>query len=168
MRWTPNKKLEKRQEERYQVSPWTLTWAEENYYLIAFDEKKNKIHHYRVDKMKSIELTGEKRTGRKEFKEFNVVEYVRMNFGMFGGDKSIVNIECRNDMIGTIFDRFGTNILVRPAKKEGWSEIEVQVLISNHFFAWIFALGDGVRITGPKAVMDEIDAMLNRLNDTYK
>ena len=168
MRWNQNKKLEKRQEELYQVSPWALTWAEENYYLIAFDEMKNGIHHYRVDKMKNIKLADEDRIGRKEFEEFNVVDYVRMSFGMFGGDKSKVYIECRNDMIGTIFDRFGTNIPVKPSKKEGWSETEVEVMLTDHFLAWIFALGNGVKITGPGEVMDRVDTMIERLVETYK
>ena len=167
LHWTPKKKLEKKKEERYQVSPWTMTWAEENYYLIAFDEKAGKIYHYRVDKMKNIKLTGEKRIGRREFRDFNVADYVRMNFGMFAGNKTRVTIACRNDLIGVLFDRFGTNIPVREYK-EGWSETEVDVLLSDHFLAWIFAIGDGVKITGPKEVTDRVDAMIKRLTDTYR
>ena len=167
MQWTPKKKLEKKREDRYEVSPWALTWAEENYYLIAYDEKKGRIHHYRVDKIKNIDLTGKKRVGRKEFKEFNVADYVKMNFGMFGGEQMKVKIACRDELIGILFDRFGTNIPVKEYKK-GWSETEADVLVSDHFLAWIFALGDGVKITGPKKVTDKVDAMIERLKETYQ
>ena len=50
--WDINKKIKLRKEGAfYEVSPWKLTWDDENYYLIAFDEKANMIKHYRVDKM---------------------------------------------------------------------------------------------------------------------
>ena len=39
---------------RYRVSPWALTWDNENYYLIAFDHDAGEIRHYRVDKMDSL------------------------------------------------------------------------------------------------------------------
>ena len=72
MKWNINKKMEKRKEELYEVSPWALSWDDENYYLIAFDEEAGKIKHYRVDKMKNITITDEKRVGRNDFREFKV------------------------------------------------------------------------------------------------
>ena len=35
------------------MSPWALTWDDENYYLIAYDSSVANIKHYRVDKMKN-------------------------------------------------------------------------------------------------------------------
>ena len=40
----------------YVVSPWALTWDDENYYMVAFDSAKQSIRHYRVDKMKDIKI----------------------------------------------------------------------------------------------------------------
>lgn len=34
----------------YVVSPWALTWDDENYYLVAYDAAAGIIKHYRVDK----------------------------------------------------------------------------------------------------------------------
>ena len=36
------------------VSPWALTWDDENYYLVAYDGASGKCKHYRVDKMMKI------------------------------------------------------------------------------------------------------------------
>ena len=44
-----------------------LTWDDENYYLIAFDQKDSKIKHYRVDKMIHMDLIKEERLGREHF-----------------------------------------------------------------------------------------------------
>ena len=49
--WTVQKTLSpKRNGAVYRVSPWALTWDDENYYLIAYDEAVDVIKHYRVDK----------------------------------------------------------------------------------------------------------------------
>ena len=54
----------------YCVSPWALTWDNENYYLIAYDPSApegSRIRNYRVDKMENIQLTEEKREGAQHF-----------------------------------------------------------------------------------------------------
>ena len=61
----------------YTVSPWALTWDNQNYYLIAYDSENKELRHYRVDKMKDISvLEEEKREGAKVFKEQNKDVYV--------------------------------------------------------------------------------------------
>ncbi len=49
------------------VSPWKLTWDDENYYLIAYDEKSDYIKRYRVDKMKNLSVLDQKHIGKKHF-----------------------------------------------------------------------------------------------------
>ena len=64
-RWTEKKDQELRRDGAdYVVSPWGLVWDDENYYLIGYDDEREEIRHYRVDKMKSIRLTDQKREGR--------------------------------------------------------------------------------------------------------
>ena len=38
----------------YSVSPFALTWDDENYYMIAYDSEVEKIKHFRVDKNAEI------------------------------------------------------------------------------------------------------------------
>ncbi len=167
MKWNINKKMEKRKEELYEVSPWALSWDDENYYLIAFDEEAGKIKHYRVDKMKNITITDEKRVGRNDFREFNLAEYAKMSFGMYGGERTRVKLTFKEEMVGVLLDRFGTSIPIRANKNEGWFDTEVDVALSDQFLGWIFALGDGVRITGPKKVVTGMKDKLNDLGDIY-
>ena len=167
MKWNISKKMEKRKEGKYKVSPWALTWDDENYYLIAFDEEAEKIKHYRVDKMKSIEVTDEKREGKTDFRDFNLAEYAKMSFGMYGGEKTHVAIAFREDMVGVLLDRFGTNIPVRASKKEGWYDTEVEVAVSDQFLGWIFALGDGVKITGPARVVTKMKDKIKNIGGMY-
>ena len=45
----------------YHISPWGLSWDNENYYLVGYDSDAEKIKHYRVDKMLHIKLSNENR-----------------------------------------------------------------------------------------------------------
>lgn len=167
MRWNLEKKMESRKEGQYVVSPWALTWDDENYYMIAYDAEAGKIKHYRVDKMKNIRVLEKRREGREDFKDFNLADYSKMNFGMFGGEKTRVKLEFDNVMVGVMIDRFGKDITIRPAKKKGWSEINVDVAMSDQFLGWIFALGDRVRITGPKNVVQRFGEEIQKISRYY-
>ena len=167
MKWNENKTMERRREKPYVVSPWALTWDDENYYLIAYDEEAGSIKHFRVDKLKSIRVLDEKRAGKEEFKEFNLAKYSKMSFGMFGGEPTRVKIAFENDMAGVFIDRFGRDITIRPSKKKGWSETSVDVTMSDQFLGWIFALGSGVRILGPNDVVDRFKQELREILDIY-
>ena len=162
MRWNLEKKMEPRKEKPYVVSPWALTWDDENYYMIAYDAEAGKIKHYRVDKMKNIRVLEKRREGREDFKDFNLADYAKMNFGMFGGEKTKVKLEFDNVMVGVMIDRFGKDITIRPAKKKGWSEINVDVAMSDQFLGWIVALGGNVVITGPESAKERMEILVRK------
>lgn len=163
MKWNEEKKLVRRKDTLYVVSPWALTWDDENYYLIAYDDAAERIKHFRVDKLKSIQVLEDRRTGKDAFKAFDLARYAKMSFGMFGGKPTKVRISFENDLVGVFIDRFGRDIPIYSTDREGWSETSVEVAMSDQFLGWIFALGSKVKILGPKEVVarfkDELAAM---------
>ncbi|MCR4907744.1 MAG: WYL domain-containing protein [Lachnospiraceae bacterium] len=167
LKWNLQKKMERRKDKIYEVSPWALTWDDENYYLIAFDAEDDKIKHYRVDKMCSIELTDTKREGRDHFKKFDMAAYSRMNFGMFGGEETQVMLEFKDEMVGVLIDRFGKDIPIHPARKKGWSVTRVDVALSDQFLGWIFSLGNGVKVTGPESVVKRFASEIKEMSRLY-
>ncbi len=168
MRWTKDKKMEPRHDKPYVMSPWALTWDDENYYLIAYDEEAGKIKHFRVDKIKNVRVLDKKREGRDEFREFNIAKYAKMSFGMFGGQEMKVKLAFQDDMVGVFIDRFGKDVTITPYTKKGWSEISVDVAVSDQFLGWIFALGPKVKIIGPEAVTKRFAEELDALKKLYK
>ncbi len=167
MKWTKDKKMIRRREKPYVVSPWALTWDDENYYLIAYDKESDKIKHFRVDKLKSIQVLDDKRDGRDKFKEFNLARYSKMSFGMFGGEPTRVKIAFKSDLAGVFIDRFGRDIIISNSKQKGWSETSVEVAMSDQFLGWIFALGTDVKITGPSDVVKKYKKELKNMMDLY-
>ncbi len=165
--WNLEKEMVPRRDKKYVVSPWALTWDNENYYLIAFDSESDKIKHYRVDKMRSIELLEEKREGRNHFDRLDMAAYTKMNFGMFGGEDVKVKLRFRNDYVGILIDRFGKDITIRPSADEDWSEANVDVAMSDQFLGWIFSLGSNVSIIGPPEVVERFSKDLKDIASLY-
>lgn len=136
----------------YQVSPWALMWDDENYYLVAFDSEAGKIKHYRVDKMKNLTITGERREGDEAFQNFDLALYSRKTFGMFSGQDTQVTLRCENDMADAVIDRFGQDIFLRPAD-DSCFDVTVKVSVSPVFLTWVMNFGGKIRITGPEDVI---------------
>ncbi len=166
LKWNLQKKMVRKQDKIYEVSPWALTWNDENYYLIAYDSEAGRIKHYRVDKMRDIELTGEKRDGSKYFKKSDIAAYAKTNFGMFGGEETKVRLEFKDEMVGVIIDRFGTDISIKKAR-EGWSLTTVEVALSEQFFGWIFGLGTEIKIAGPDDVVERFKSDMAAISGNY-
>ena len=59
---------------KYTVSPYGLSWDDENYYLITFSTKYNGFTHYRVDRMSDIDLTEEERDLLPDKEHFDIAE----------------------------------------------------------------------------------------------
>ena len=151
----------------FTVSPWVLTWDDENYYLVAFDEYSQSMKHYRVDKMVKISILDERRNGKDLFAAFDTAAYSTVNFGMFHGDIKKVHISFPNYMVGVFIDRFGKDIAIRPAEGENRSRIVVDVAVSKQFFGWIASLGRWVKIEGPEDVVAEMRDFTTKLYHVY-
>lgn len=82
-----NKTIDRRKGERYKVSPYRLLINDGNYYMLAFDDYAQDMRTYRVDRMKDIRPTGEKRDGRAEYKNIDLENFTQRVFGMFGGKR---------------------------------------------------------------------------------
>ncbi len=167
LRYTLEGKKEFRHEGReYMVSPYFLTWNNENYYLIGYDETREDVRHYRIDRMDGLSIREENRKGASHFEKFNIAEYTNMSFGMFGGEKCRVKIEMPLYLLDTAIDRFGREASYRKAGDESFT-VSANVVPSNQFFGWITGLGSGVKIASPSSLVEQYRAYLDKLRGQY-
>ena len=166
--WNVDKQMELRHDGAfYEVSPWSLSWNDENYYLIAYDSAEGIMKHFRVDKMLQIKSNGKRREGRQTFQAFDMASYARKIFGMYGGKEEWVRIECDNSFAGVMIDRFGKDISMIRLDDTRFA-INVEVAVSRQFLAWIIGLGEGVTLAGPENVVGMMNAEIERLIRQYK
>lgn len=104
----------RRNGERYTISPFAMIYADDNYYLLAFDAESStpKFKHYRVDKMDRVEATGAERIGKEAFEKIDMSSYTKYTFSMFGGEVTKVTMRFTNHMLGAVMDRFGRDIML--------------------------------------------------------
>jgi len=165
--WSIKKEVELRKNgARYVISPWGLSWDDENYYLVGYDEDADMIKHYRVDKMLHIKVEKTRRKGRGKFKEVDMAAYAKKMFNMFDGEEQTVEIFCTNNLAGVMIDRFGKDVRMNKADEDHF-RVVVKVAASSHFIHWIMALGSGAQIIGPENLVEEIRAEIKRLADQY-
>ena len=163
--WNVKKEMELRKGgEFYHISPWGLSWDDENYYLVGYDSESQSIKHYRVDKMLRIQMTEEMREGKEHFKKLDMADYTKKSFGMFGGKEQQVKLLVKNELANVIIDRFGKDIMIIPADREHFT---TNVTVRGHFFGWIMSLGEGVKIVGPDEVVEQMKAEIERLKKQY-
>lgn len=151
----------------YEVSPWALSWDDENYYLIAFDDKENKIKHFRVDKMMHIDMTRNHREGKSAFKNFDMAIYAKKMFGMYDGEEENVKLQCENYLAGVMVDRFGKEIHMNVIDDNHFT-VNVKVAVSKQFLGWIISLGVGAKIIGPEVVVEQMRCEAKRLTEQYQ
>lgn len=158
----------RRNNKTYCVSPWELVWDEEKYYLIAYDSQENKIKHFRVDKIKALEVIGIEREGAEQFKDFDVSTYVKRTFKMFGSTQcDTITLRIHNSVIGIIIDRFGKDYTIMRYDDEH-SDVTLTVYTSQQFFAWLFGLGNRVKIISPVSVREDYIKSIKNILSIYK
>lgn len=166
--WTSEKtKKLHRDGKRYIISPWALSWDDENYYMIGYDSDADMIKHYRVDKMEKISAEQEKREGREKFSRFDMAVYSKKVFGMFGGEEKTVTIRFADEFAGAVIDRFGRDAMIIPGK-DGYFTVRVNAFISPLFYSWVFGFGMGAKIISPSEVADEFAQMVRDVCMEYE
>jgi predicted DNA-binding transcriptional regulator YafY len=150
----------------YQVSPFALTWDDENYYMVAYDSEFREIRHYRVDKMEKISVTGAERDGLEAFKALDMAVYARKVFGMFSGSDQRVTLRFENTLVGAVLDRLGRDIPIVP-DGNGHFLVTADVVVSPQFFAWVSGFGNQVRIISPDAVVREMREYIDSIASLY-
>lgn len=165
--YTVDKRLKfRRNGEVYCVSPYALTWADENYYLIAYHGRYQNISHFRVDRMSEINVSDDSRPIISEFEDFNVADYSKRVFSMFSGESEKVDIEFHNSLINVVIDRFGMDVLIHSKTDERF-RVTVEVATTDAFFGWLLMFGEKAQIISPANLVSSMEAYLKNVLKMY-
>ncbi|MCI9489074.1 WYL domain-containing protein [Lachnospiraceae bacterium 48-42] len=165
--WTAPKKQRLRKDGAlYVISPLWMLPDDDCYYMIGYDDSAEQIKHYRVDKMRHIEITASPRKGEEYLKSFNLAEFAKKTFNMYAGKDGEITFYCKNEAAGIMMDRFGNDIWTFP-DKEGYFKAKVTVTVSDQFFGWMAGLGKLIQIAAPVAVRNQYKEYLREILEKY-
>jgi predicted DNA-binding transcriptional regulator YafY len=135
----------------YTVSPVTLLWDDDKYYLITYNPSYHKFVTYRIDKMEHLELTAIKALEIPS--DLDLGEHVSQIFSMFGGVDEQVTLKVHQRLIDTIRETFGQQVVTLPLDADHFT-IKVDVQVSPTFYGWLFTFGDQITILNPPSVIE--------------
>ena len=151
----------------YVVSPYALTWDDENYYMVAFDSDKDSIRHYRVDKMTNIATIDEPRDGMDAYRELDMALYAKKVFGMFSGEEQRVKLRFSNHLVGAVLDRLGQDVSIIPDGEEHFT-VSADVVISPQFFAWLCGFGADAQLIAPENAVRQMKEHISKIANLYQ
>lgn len=151
-------KVYRKEKWRYKVSPLALIFSDDNYYLMTYYGKIDRIVNYRVDRMDHVDVEDEYLNDAALLKMDNITEYKEQMFLMFGGEKTRVELEFDNSLIGAVIDRFGEGVHIKRIN-ETTLTASADVQVSPTFFGWVFQFGEKMRITEPENIKKEFENM---------
>lgn len=151
----------------YVVSPFALTWDDENYYMVAYDSDARMIKHYRVDKMEKISVTDETRDGLEAYNALDMAVYAKKTFGMFTGHEVNVAMRFDNHLVGAVRDRLGRDVFIVADGPDHFT-VRADVVVSPQFFAWVCGFGAQAVITGPSEVVEQMKKHVDAIAAQYK
>lgn len=135
--------------ELYFADPLALTFDNENYYLITYNNKYEDYVHYRV-----VNISSEKISIPDE--RFNAAEYVKPMFFMFDGKLEQITALFHVSYLNIIIDRFGDNVILHEMEDAECFQATFKAAVSPTFLSWIIGFGSGALILSPQWVADEL------------
>ncbi len=158
--YTPEKKrVYKHNGQIYALSPYALAWNNDHYYALGHCENHGNISQFRVDRMAKVTLM--QKTAQPSPNDFNAAEYANRIFDMYDGETKTVELQCDNELMKIIIDRFGEEVHTATRDTQHFMAT-VDVCISPTFFGWVFQFGERMKILSPLDVQKEYVDMLNR------
>ena len=154
------KKVLRNDGEVYVISPYAMYWNDDFYYVVGWSDKRETIVANRIDRIDDPQILDEKAV--KKPKGFRVTDYSHKVFEMFDGEEVRVKLECRNDLMKYVIDRFGMKFETEPATSET-TYCYVDVCLSPTFYGWVFGFKGEIKIIEPKDAVEEIVSISKKL-----
>src|SRR5690554_1684786 len=170
--WTLNHRNEKEKCYRhdgkeYIVSPYSLVWAEDSYYMVAHYPEYEGLSNFRVDRMDLLVVLKSKRVSLSlatNQVDFNLAKYSQRLFSMFVGKVNEVVLLVDEDLLSVMIDRFSNHATY--TRKNNKIEVKVSIEVSPPFLAWVFQFKNKVKILAPdslqKMFVEHVESVLKQ------
>lgn len=162
-------RVERRGGAPYTASPYALEWNSDAYYLISRVGTLMKFTHFRVDRMKDIEVLEAAALPYGEFYDdgkLNIAEYGKRAFSMFEGPLEDVRIRFRNHLVTAVVDRMGTGVRVVP-DGDGWFVMHADLVVSPGLTAWLAHFGGDAEVLSPESARAHVRDSLRKMLERY-
>ncbi len=151
------KKL-KKNGDAYILTPLHLVWNGDCYYMIGVYDYKQRLGNFRVDRIAKIPTILQE-DGIAPPEGFYLDEYINTTFHMFNSKRDVVELVCDNEVMDSIIDRFGEDVITYANNKTSFI-VKINIAVSHVFYSWVFGFCGKVKIKGPRNVKEKYEEMI--------
>jgi predicted DNA-binding transcriptional regulator YafY len=150
----------------YTVTPVTLCWDSDKYYLIAYSAEHGELRHYRVDRMSEAEMLDEC-ADDFDRERFNAAEHIRRVFGMYSGETVCATLSFDVGLVNVILDYFGKDAAINALGEDRF-EVVADVSVSPVFLGWMFQFGERAEIIAPDSLRSAMRGLIEANVEKYR
>ena len=152
------------------VSPYQMILHNQHYYLLAYNDKWQKMRHYRMDKITEIALLEEVAVPLRTVKGYeNGVNYKHISAGlpyMFTDEPQRIEFLVKESIIDQIIDWFGYDVAIEKVGNETF-KITLQASLNAMEF-WAMQYLNYVQILSPTELRNRIKENLKNAIEKYR
>lgn len=161
----------------YEVSPYHVVLANDNYYLICNSDSTDLPLHFVVSKLVDVKIEKEVRRPERDIDKlkklfgntegYSLGQYLRENVNMWSGESVVAALRCRQDIRTEILAKFGNNINLHD-QQDGTFTCTVRVADSEGFYAWVSSYGSAIELVAPAAMRKKLVQRIEEMLNKYK
>ena len=145
----------------YTVSPYTLEWDGDYYYLRGFCDERQAMRTFRIDPIaEQPKILNQIAVSPPE--DYSPAHFSKCVFRMFDTDQpEEVQLQCHVSTMKYLIDNFGMDVKTEPIGEDSF-RANVLVCASSTFYRWLFGFNGKIKILGPEAVKNAYREMLQK------
>lgn len=143
----------------YIVSPYTLIWDGDYYYMRGFCDERQEMRNFRLDRIaQQPNILNQIAVMPPE--DYNPADYSKHVFRMYDTDEPVsVQLHCHVSVMKYLIDSFGSDFESKAIDDE-YFKATVSVCTSTTFYRWVFGFSGKINIVGPQRIVDAYKEML--------
>ncbi|MGJ9458269.1 helix-turn-helix transcriptional regulator [Oceanobacillus sp. CF4.6] len=149
--------------DKYFVEPYALIWQNDYYYLIGRFQQNDQMRHYRLDRIRHIEISETKFVRNN----FNLQDYVNQSFHMFAGEEIWIKIRFHKDLVNVVLDRFGQEADMKELD-ENYFVLKTKAKLSAGLINWILTWGNKAKVLEPEHLKERMKSQIQKMMEVYE
>ncbi|HEY8890536.1 MAG TPA: WYL domain-containing protein [Clostridium sp.] len=145
------------------IIPYSFACELGKYYIIGYLERKDCLLHFRIDRISNVNILEE--DGKRDSK-FNVYDYLKRTWYMYGGDETRVKVKFSNRCYKVVTEKS----LLEGSLIEKNEDYFVYEFVCNGTYGiklWIMGFGADAEVIEPVKFREEIIDSIKNMNKVY-
>ena len=163
LRYSKDKKLEPKRDKLYEIEPRFIVFLDGRAYLVATSDHHPGFAHYRIDRMKKMDIL--KKTFTPLPEDIDAYQYAANRYYMYSDDIISASFRCKYAVLDHMIDIFGPDLFLIPYDEEHF-DIHVKgcadglILLAQQYL-------DSITILEPESLRERMKQRLSEVMKTY-